>query len=337
MAKGSPFMGTLRGKIGETVALRRNGQQVLRAYVSDVKNPNSQKQQVQRMVQATAAQGYSAMKQITDHSFEGVQVGQKSMSYFMSQNMKMLRNSIVANPDGSLVSASVNFTPKGVNSPALAPFIVGKGTLPEVPYCLLGDASNDVSLRNFVPIMSVGNGVTVREAHSLFCRANAAEVGDWFTFMVLYRPGESPAYSRAVRFGYVRFVVSADADDNGVESLVLSPSLTSEGIPADTWLEGSLVTTFVPNGGNFLAIDFSNFINGIENANVNTAVVAVSCIHSRQNVGGSWQRSNAVMTLRSDINALNIPADTNWADALATYAGQAEAKGIGDHVLNGGR
>ena len=95
------MMGTLKGKLGETVAMRRNGKQVVRAYISNPKNPNSQKQQVQRMVQATAAQAYSAMKKICDHSFEGVQVGQKSMSYFMSKNMDYLRASIAANGDGT--------------------------------------------------------------------------------------------------------------------------------------------------------------------------------------------------------------------------------------------
>lgn len=108
MATGSFMMGTLKGKLGETVAMRRNGMQVVRAYISNPKNPNSQKQQVQRMVQATAAQAYSAMKKICDHSFEGVQVGQKSMSYFMSKNMDYLRASIAANSDGTLINASAD-------------------------------------------------------------------------------------------------------------------------------------------------------------------------------------------------------------------------------------
>ena len=336
MATGSPFMGTLKGKLGETVALRRNGKQVLRAYVRDIKNPNSQKQQVQRMVQATAAQAYSAMKKICDHSFEGVQVGQKSMSYFISKNMDKLRAAITAGVDGTLVSATADYVRKGVNLPVLNEYVVAKGTLPEVS---LGDSAvADVTGTNAFNYLYLGNFTSSRPENILqeFVLANNGQVGDWFTFCFLIRQNGVEVNGQTVyRFAFVRFVVE-EKPINVYKFLLLTPSLTSVGVPSVVWSDAFEVVQGLVENKDTLALNLLEFFPNLADENDKGAVCAYAVIHSRQNVGGSWQRSNAVFVVRKAWETLNITWPDDFFDELATYAGSAEAKGLGDYVLNGG-
>lgn len=336
MATGSLMMGTLKGKLGETVALRRNGKQVLRAYVANVKNPNSQKQQVQRMVQATAAQAYSAMKQICDHSFEGVQVGQKSMSYFMSKNMDLLRSKIEADPDGTLTGAAADFVVKGVNLPVLDEYVVAKGTLPEVSTA--ADALGVALGANLKQEIVIGEASTANSLSELdsWIKNNSGKVGDWFTFLVLIRAsGASQNNQQVYRFGFVRFVVE-EITDGETTGLALVPSLSSFG-SLDSSFDEMVGVSLIPDSGTYkLYVRLSLAYPSLGVGDSDDQIDAWCCIHSRQNVGGSWQRSNAQMKVRNDIDVLDINFPSNFDEALASYAGSAQAKGTGDYVLNGG-
>ena len=336
MATGSPFMGTLKGKLGETVALRRNGKQVLRAYVRDIKNPNSQKQQVQRMVQATAAQAYSAMKTICNHSFEGVQVGQKSMSYFISKNMDKLRAAITAGVDGTLVSASADYVRKGVNLPVLNNYIVAKGTLPAVSINdTQSEGAGKVDPSTSFVLCKTETGKTEEELNK-FVAANNGEVGDWFTFLFLMRENGSLLNGQEIyRFAFVRCVV-INVGTTESPSLVLQFSLTNNGVSSVEW-EDNFGTSFVQGDNSaVLYMLLSGLLPNVGSGMGQFSPCAYAVIHSRQNVGGSWQRSNAEFVIRDNWEQLNITFPDDFFAELATYAGSAEAKGLGDYVLNGG-
>lgn len=336
MATGSFMMGTLKGKLGETVAMRRNGKQVVRAYISNPKNPNSQKQQVQRMVQATAAQAYSAMKKICDHSFEGVQVGQKSMSYFMSKNMDYLRASIAANGDGTLINASADFVRKGVNLPVLNKYVVGKGTLPAVSI----DDSVGTASKAFVPATSL---VLVRDSAPLsedamqkFVERFNGDIGDWFTFLFMLREnGNIQNGQNVYRFAFVRFVV-AEKEIDTKKCKVLLPSLTNHGIVVGDWDDVFGVDVTEVGSTSILEADFASMLPNLGSEQGQQSICAYAVIHSRQNVGGSWQRSNAEFVIRDNWEALGITYPSDFEGALASYSGAGEAKGTGDYVLNGG-
>lgn len=331
------MMGTLKGKLGETVALRRSGKQVLRAYVRDVKNPNSQKQQVQRMVQSTVAQAYSAMKKICDHSFEGVQVGQKSMSYFMSKNMDKLRASIVAGTDGTLVSASADFVRKGVNLPVLNKYIVGKGTLPEVSlndnsFALYSDFKADSVLG-----LTAAEFEIPTQAAQRFVEDNNGILGDWFTFLLILRENGSVQSGQQIyRFAFVRFVVDK-VTESATDYKVLTPSLTSLGSTDLAYDDVFVKLSDSSVEPAIWGLNFANILPNLGSEAGQQSICAYAVIHSRQNVGGSWQRSNAEFVIRDNWTALNITWPGNFFDELATYAGSAEAKGQGDYVLNGGQ
>lgn len=336
MATGSLMMGTLKGKLGETVAMRRNGKQVVRAYISNPKNPNSQKQQVQRMVQATAAQAYSAMKKICDHSFEGVQVGQMSMSYFMSKNMDYLRGSIAANGDGTLINASADFVRKGVNLPVLNKYIVGKGTLPAVALSdeQMGTVA-DARPEKRIYIMRSPQGQAGGGTND-FVTANNGVRGDWFTFLfLLEEQGAIQGGQQVYRFAFVRFVVDYEPGQTS-GPLYLIPSLTSYGA-TDVAFDDAVIGSdeLIPTE-HVDYIELSSLLPNIGNEEGQLLPVAYAVIHSRQNVGGSWQRSNAEFVIRENWEALGITYPSDFESALASYSGAGEAKGTGDYVLNGG-
>ena len=78
---------------GATVYKDGNGNTVMREVVSP-SNPKTQAQMVQRIIMHTVMQAYSKMKEICDHSFEGVKKGQDTMSLFMKENVQKCRAAV---------------------------------------------------------------------------------------------------------------------------------------------------------------------------------------------------------------------------------------------------
>lgn len=131
MAKGNLLLGMGRGKLGDVVLYRQNGQQMSRPRVRVVKNPRTSGQQIQRMIQATIAYAYAGLKTIVDHSFEGVQYGGKSMNYFMKRNMDELRSKVLAISNGG--NAYAKFAIPNVRVLYPNDYIVSNGSLPPCP------------------------------------------------------------------------------------------------------------------------------------------------------------------------------------------------------------
>jgi len=76
------------GKLaGATVYQDGQGNTVMREVVSP-SNPKTRAQMIQRIVMHTVMQAYSKMKEICDHSLEGVKKGQETMSLFMKENVQ---------------------------------------------------------------------------------------------------------------------------------------------------------------------------------------------------------------------------------------------------------
>lgn len=98
MAK-SPVGGSrayLKGRIGSDVySLGKDGkgkrQQIVRALPEAVTNPRTSSQMVNRMIMSTIAQAVAAMAPIIDHSFDGISVGQPSISEFTRRNYALLK------------------------------------------------------------------------------------------------------------------------------------------------------------------------------------------------------------------------------------------------------
>lgn len=131
MAKGNMLLGFARNKLGDLVFSRSDGQQVIRARNRAPKNPNSDKQLVQRAIMANVMQLYSVGQSIFNHSFQGKAVGAQNQREFIRINTNKLRGLVV----GDLNSAATpencagRVGARGIN--VAVPFVgmqISKGT-----------------------------------------------------------------------------------------------------------------------------------------------------------------------------------------------------------------
>lgn len=92
MAKGPLFLAPISGKIGNVVAYtlktsNNKETQAIRSYVSNVSNPRTEPQAIQRIKMAPALNFYRQLGQILDNAWQGQRYGNLSRQYFMSLAM----------------------------------------------------------------------------------------------------------------------------------------------------------------------------------------------------------------------------------------------------------
>ena len=102
-SKSGGTRGFLRGKIANDVySIGKDGngkkQQVVRALAVSVANPRTTAQMRGRMIMSTIMQAVSGFAPIIDHSFDGVAVGQPSISKFIRENYALVKADVAAHP-----------------------------------------------------------------------------------------------------------------------------------------------------------------------------------------------------------------------------------------------
>lgn len=119
MAQSKSFFGLRKGSTKSLTFQVLNGKQITKDRVYNVKNPQSLAQMQQRALMATAVTAYSGLKAICDHSFEGIEIGSKTMSEFMRNNIKLL----------SANMPNINVTEYKSGLYVNNPYMISKGTL----------------------------------------------------------------------------------------------------------------------------------------------------------------------------------------------------------------
>ena len=117
MAKSKSFFGPRRGSTKSLTFQVVNGKQITKERVSEVKNPKTSSQAVQRMKLAPAQKFYNAFEAVLNHAYQGVQYGDKSRQHFMSLAMKQNGGPYVV---------------KGYNGLVPGTYLVAEGNIPEV-------------------------------------------------------------------------------------------------------------------------------------------------------------------------------------------------------------
>ena len=193
MAQSKSFFGLRKGSTKSLTFSVYNGKQVTKDRVTEVKNPRSSMQMSQRAVMATVLKAYSSMKDICNHSFEGVPYGQKTMNAFISENINIIRKEI----------PSVNLSEWKGEAVANG-YLISRGSLPSVSLNTDGP---------FVHI--VAKPTTIGQFFDLF---GATQVGDMVTTCIL----------DGTKFVWIRYTRTADNESKVLGEGKVSPSFTPQ-------------------------------------------------------------------------------------------------------------
>lgn len=266
------LLGHARGKVGDLVFSRTNGQQVVRARAAVVKNPQTQSQMIQRIILNTVAQAYSKMQPIVDHSFEGVQAGQKTMSAFLRRNIAVLRDKVAAAVADAMQGLGEvrAFTPIGSNQFSPNAFVISAGTLPQLTPSIASSTTASVSL----------GGSTYADIISSL----GLQRGDQLTFVAI------TGGARNYYFEYARIILDPTNAD-GSQAALSAPLLT----------EGAVNLPSPRNTGDFNVLSLSaegvlTFLPG----SASRQIYCVGVIVSRKGADGNWLRSNAQLVANED-------------------------------------
>ena len=304
------LLGQARGKVGSIVFSRNNGKQVTRAKAEKVRNPQTEKQVLQRILLNTISQAYSRMSAITDHSFEGKITPAENMAAFMKRNMNDLRAKIsAAVAAGQSFSDIFNFTPIGSANFVYNPLVISMGALPKVPVISVTSGTG------------AKTGAVAANTYQGVIDAFNLQRGDQLTFINICEDNLGNKY-----FYYNRVILNP-VDDKGV-NLPLSTAFIAD---------GEIVSPSPKNEGSFAALQYA--ADGITFAIGNTAVKAAAVIVSREKGDGSWSRSEASLILDPQAIEESIDAMT-LQDAIDAFSensvGLDNAKYLNNASFKGG-
>lgn len=211
---------TIKGKLGNVVGYKNRGKNIARIRVESIKNPNTTGQAIQRMITATNARAYSRLKKISDHSFEGVSYGQKSMDFFLKKNAKTLREWVASTwpefPKDMDVNSWVGLT--GVENlyATGVGLLISKGSLPEIVADRTGDNSDLAGFGDVLP-----QNATVLQ----FMQALGAQKGDQISVVFLDNPEDATVK-------LARYVTDANASDELYNAAFTDAALRAVCLPS---------------------------------------------------------------------------------------------------------
>lgn len=311
---------TIKGKLGNIVGYKgRDGKRLARIRQTEVYNPKTEAQTIQRMILATAAKAYSRMKVIVDHSYQGVQYGGASRSYFLKRAMEDIRNWVAQTISitGEFPEALRNpLAYRGLAFPTDAHesgigLLISEGTIPSVPAVISAEEGSDPVVSHFGATIS-GETFTIQQVMT----ALGAVRGDQITCVGLYNG----------QFFASRYVINADAPDSdlaakwtGAFNLTAFDQVKSIAGPIGIYpgVNGVFVRQVTLPAGSELGLD------------------AAAIIISRK-VGDVWQRSTQRLvwlndagdyTYTSDVIAEWMAGTTPIDTANPRYLNQAEQAG----------
>lgn len=169
MAQSNSFFGLRKGSTKSLTFQVLNGKQITKDRVYNVKNPQTLAQMQQRALMATAVTAYSKMKAICDHSFEGIEVGSKTMGEFIKNNLSILSKAM---PD-------INVTEYKSQTYAENKYMVSKGTLNQVNSTVEG---NNVRFDTGVPVTVGDDGL----AWNVIAEKMGIKKDGMLTFVVMF-------------------------------------------------------------------------------------------------------------------------------------------------------
>lgn len=322
MSKGNLFLGFGRGKVGDVVFSRQNGEQVTRARNRSPRNPRTPLMMLQRVSMKTTSLAFSLMKDICDHSFQGYTGTTENQSRFIERNIALLRQRLAeyinsGDPEEIIHCQATNFSSKSSSLAAFNTYQVSEGTLQ--PMNLFWNEDGGVWALS--PLGRVyDDGKALNEVtYADLIEYLGCQQGDQLTLLWAYIDdntliadiGRSGEYNG---FKYSRYI--CEPDDGDMTHLITdSAHLNPRNEGAFSWIKSEV-------GGHSWYLE-PRMNSDIAQTNVKSAVAAAAVILSRQS-GGVWQRSTELLSLRPTSvggnNHLEWDHDTLFmADAIDSY------------------
>lgn len=278
MAKTGFWLKGATGKLAGTTMYKdpTTGETIMREIVTP-SNPKTDAQLMQRIIMHTVAASYGVMKEICDHSFEGMKAGRETMSYFMKQNIQRCREAINTQLNEGLNLYEIyDFLKLGVKGYVNNQYQLSMGSLPQVDASLYSRPQGN----NRVQSVGLVQGINAN-TYAAVINALGLKRGDQLTFIGIKTTG-----ARSADFNFARVILDP-TDPTTHEALPLSTAFLDE--------NGKINAASVRNEGNFR---FDIDANGLQftpfGLSSLVGVSAAAVIVSRK-VGDAWNRSNSYL------------------------------------------
>ena len=329
MAKGNLLLGMGRGKLGDIVLYRQNGQQMSRPRTRVVKNPRTSGQQIQRMVQATIAYAYAGLKTIVDHSFEGVQYGGKSMNYFVKRNMDALRAQVIAANSGAEINA--RFAAPNIRVLYPNEYIVSNGSL--APFA--NATGNIIDSDSQAPGLSFPYQIGATTTFGDFMAILGASAGEQLTFLffnvnsdgsdVVAKINNENAYASALAVRRLKFKESyTELELRKEMSAVDADGFLKMFDPAVTDTDIDVVPNLQTNSIHVTVPSFKK----------KRDVYGGCCIRSRKQ-GETWLRSPQTVYIQTSFLGGNKNVGFTITTAYNAWMSGTTPVGVSEYILNG--
>ena len=243
-------MGNASGKLADVVLYRNAGAQVARLRVRKPRNPRTESQLIQRVIQSTAAKAYSVLQAICNHAFEGKSSKTQNQSEFMRLNVAADRYRVNVAPMGW--RSLTYFNSRDMVEPLINNYIVSSGSLPEMQF------SSD----GYEFTIGAGSGLTAEDTYQQVCDKLGLKRGDQITVLNLQVDDNAVMSSLAA----VRFILEpSDGDMSakflGTAGAINKPNEKNEGNFKVNIAEGTMTIT-MPSNGSAGTVIISRYENG---------------------------------------------------------------------------
>lgn len=292
----------LSGRVGQVSYKNTVYGNIVTQIPSQVSNPQTRAQQVQRAIYNAVIQSYSQLKNIDDHAFENMRGGRQNMAHFLKLNLINLRTYIqTEGAIGGTGEEPYGMVPKNASAvPFTDKLQVSDGSLfytgPEPNFIQNNNLeistvmtfTAESTVGDFLDVFGIGAGEQLSLLGVKIMQIGSSEMGKWIQ-------------KSTMEYGYV--VVKADVD----RSVLLSTA------PAASTIFSKMynVDVIIPESAviNTAAI---SLIQDTDHATYAGAVIKSAYVN------GSWQRSTAFLK-QNLATAISNQFGYAWNNVVGSY------------------
>lgn len=319
------FAGEITGSVGKVTFRRTNGENIVAQKMTQITNPRTEGQQVQRMKMYTCMKAYSYLKEICDHSFEGFSGKIQNMSRFMKLNLRMLTTDLSLNTADDFDGSNC-YLRKGVNNEmAQNDYIISDGSLRSNVFVKTDDAwqegETDVTRINLLADNNTGKFVTQPDLQNItvadFHKLIGCEIGTQMTLVNIFS-AKDPAMM-LTRYVFKKESANAKVfklqdEDYIVDSTNLDEGSTNIGVGAQMVC---ITNKKRADSKYYIALDVPT---------ISTDPASASAFILSKKENGKWLRSSSTLTwqaVEKDVKYLPYFALNSWNVGTNRYLNNA--------------